>query len=422
MTHQFTPEYAYGLDQKDPLASFRDQFYLPYINEEHAIYFLGNSLGLQPRTTQDEVIGIMENWANFGVEGFFMGDNPWLKYEEKITPLLAPIVGAQTKEVVLMNHLTVNLHLMMASFYKPTATKYKIVCEAKAFPSDQYAFQSQVKWHGFNPADAIIEVHPKEGSTTITNEDISAVVKEHGDSIALILFSGVNYLNGQIFDIEFITQLAHSVNAYAGFDLAHAAGNIKLKLHDWQVDFAVWCNYKYLNCGPGAIGGAFVHEKHLQNHDIKRLEGWWGNDEKNRFKMEPTFTPSPNANAWQMSTAPMFMLAAAKSSLEIFEQAGFENCLTKQQVLQSFLLFCLAQINENDFAMLTPQNAMGCQVSMVVHKNPKAVFDELLPNGIFADWREPNVIRIAPVPMYNTFSDIYNFCIVFKEILKSQHV
>ncbi len=422
MIHLYTPEYAFSLDQNDALAHYKEQFYLPYINEEHAIYFLGNSLGLQPRAAQDEVIGIMENWANFGVEGFFMGDNPWLKYEEKITPLLAPIVGAQTNEVVLMNHLTVNLHLMMASFYKPTPQKYKILCEAKAFPSDQYAFQSQVKWHGYNPQDAIIEVHPKNGATVITNEDISAAVNAHGDSIALILFSGVNYLNGQVFDIEFITQLAHSVNAYAGFDLAHAAGNIQLNLHNWQVDFAVWCNYKYLNCGPGAIGAAFVHEKHISNPNLSRLEGWWGNDEKNRFKMEPTFTPAASANAWQMSTAPMFLLAAAKASLEIFDRAGFEHILAKQKQLQSFLLFCLQQVNQGYFTLLTPENAMGCQLSIVVHKNAKQVFDELLPNGIFADWREPSVIRIAPVPLYNSFSDVYNFTLVLQEILKTTHV
>jgi kynureninase len=422
MTHQATLQYAQELDQQDILREYRDQFYIPFLNDKHAIYFLGNSLGLQPKTTQDEVLKIMEAWANFGVEGFFMGKEPWLNYHKKITPLLCDIVGAHENEVVVMNHLTVNLHLLMISFYQPTATRYKIICEAKAFPSDQYAFQSQVKLHGFDPKDAIIEVHPKPGTELISTADILAAIEANKDSVALVLFSGVNYYTGQVFDMPAITKAAHEAGAYAGFDLAHAAGNVELQLHNWKVDFACWCNYKYLNSGPGAIAGAFVHEKHSGKSDIKRLEGWWGNDSSNRFKMQPQFTPAPGAAAWQMSTAPMMLLASHKTSLDIFKAAGFKNLVAKSKLLSEYLFFVLDAINqpEEKFTIITPRNSneRGCQVSLSVHHNAKAVFDELLPNGIFADWREPNVIRVAPVPMYNTFEEIFTFAQTLQTILK----
>ena len=422
MMHQFSLQYAKEADSNDPLNIYREQFYIPHLNNKHAIYFLGNSLGLQPKTTQDEVLKIMGAWANFGVEGFFMGKEPWLNYHKKITPLLCDIVGAKELELVTMNHLTVNLHLLMITFYQPTKTRYKIICEAKAFPSDQYAFQSQVKMHGFNAADAIIEVYPKAGTDIITTADILSVIEEHKDSVALVLFSGVNYYTGQVFDIPAITEAAHNAGAYAGFDLAHAAGNVELKLHDWNVDFACWCNYKYLNSGPGAIAGAFINEKHLQTKNLKRLEGWWGNDVANRFKMENIYTPSPNAEAWQMSTAPMLLLASHKASLDIFKQAGFKNLLIKSKQLSAYLFFVLDHINqpEEKFKILTPRNGneRGCQVSLSINKNAKAVFDELLPNGIFADWREPNVIRVAPVPLYNTFEEIFTFAVTLQQILK----
>ncbi len=412
--------FSKSLDEKDELKKYRDQFYIPIIDEKEAIYFLGNSLGLQPKTAQNEVLNIMEGWANYGVEGFFMGEEPWLQYHKEITPMIAKIVGAKNNEVVTMNHLTVNLHLMMISFYNPTATRYKIICEAKAFPSDQYAFQSQVKMHGLNIEDCIVEVHPKAGTDLITTEDILAIIEANKDTAALILFSGVNYFTGQVFDIEKITLAAHEAGAYAGFDLAHAAGNISLKLHDWNVDFACWCNYKYLNSGPGAIAGGFIHEKHFDNKSLKRLEGWWGNDESNRFKMEKSFTPYKSAEAWQMSTAPMVLLAAHKASLFIFEEAGFENLIEKSKSLSAYLFFVLNEINsENKFSIITPtsENERGCQVSIVVHKNAKAIFDKLLQNGIFADWREPNVIRVAAVPLYNRFEEIYLFGAIFKKLL-----
>jgi kynureninase len=421
MPHQFSLSYAQQLDKNDPLQSFRNEFYIPQIHGKKSIYFLGNSLGLQPVTAQDHVLKIMEGWANFGVEGFFMGKDPWLHYHKTLAPIIANIAGAKNEELVTMNHLTVNLHLLMTTFYQPTKTRYKIICEAKAFPSDQYAFQSQAKLHGLKPEDVIIEVQPKNGSEIITTEDILQTMEEHSDSVALVLFSGINYYTGQKFDIEKITAAAHKINAYAGFDLAHAAGNIELKLHDWQVDFACWCNYKYLNSGPGAIAGAFVHEKHLHNKNLKRLEGWWGNDISNRFKMEKTFTPSPSAEAWQMSTAPMMLLAAHKASLEIFAKAGFDNLLIKSKALSEYLFFALNQINQpkEKFKILTPTNPdeRGCQVSLSVHNNAKKVFDALLPQGIFADWREPNVIRVAPVPLYNTFEEIFTFAQTLDSVL-----
>ncbi len=423
MQHQFSLAYAQNLDNNDPLSNYREQFYIPYLKDKKAIYFLGNSLGLQPKTAQDEVMTIMEGWANFGVEGFFLGKDPWLNYQQKITPLLCNIIGAQNEEIVTMNHLTVNLHLLMISFYQPTKTRYKIICEAKAFPSDQYAFQSQVKLHGLNASDAIIEVYPKEGTDLITSDDILATIEAHKDSVALVLFSGVSYYTGQVFSIKAITDAAHKAGAYAGFDLAHAAGNIHLQLHHWQVDFACWCNYKYLNSGPGAIAGAFVHQKHLHNNKLKRLEGWWGNTAANRFKMGNTFTPSPSAESWSMSTSPMMLLATHKASLEIFADAGFNNLITKGKALNAYLFFVLNHINqpEEKFSIITPADPdeRGCQVSLSIHKNAKAVFDTLLPNGIFADWREPNVIRVAPVPLYNSFEEIYIFAETLQQILKT---
>lgn len=422
--HEFTLPYAQLLDKQDKLKAYRDKFYIPYLHDKHAQYFLGNSLGLQPITTQNEVLCIMEDWANFGVEGFFMGDNPWLAYHKKLTAPLSKIVGALPHEVVVMNHLTVNLHLLMISFYRPTATRFKIICEAKAFPSDQYAMQSQINMHGLQVADCLIQVYPRAGSETIDHADILAAIALHGQQTALVLFSGVNYFTGQVFNMQGIADAAHQVGAFAGFDLAHAAGNIPLALHEWGVDFACWCSYKYLNSGPGAIAGAFIHEKNIGNPHVKRLEGWWGNDEKNRFKMEEQFTASPTAEAWQMSTAPIMLLAAHHAALQIFDEAGFENIVAKSKQLSSYLFFCLQQINlpTPKFTILTPEaeGEHGSQVSLSVHDNAKAIFDKLLPEGIFADWREPNIIRVAPVPLYNSFEDVFIFAQKFKQLLNVQ--
>jgi kynureninase len=421
MNIAFTAQYAAELDAADNLKKYREQFYIPFVGEKEAIYFLGNSLGLQPKTTQNEVLNVMEAWANFGVEGFFMGEEPWLNYHKDMLPLLAKIVGANANEVVVMNHLTVNLHLLMVSFYRPTKQRYKIICEAKAFPSDQYAFKSQIKMHGLNVEDCLIEVQPKAGKETIDEADILACIEQHKNELALVLFSGVNYYTGQVFNIQAITAAAHSAGAFAGFDLAHAAGNINLQLHNWNVDFACWCSYKYLNSGPGAIAGAFVHQKHCENTNITRLEGWWGNDEKNRFKMAENFTATPTAESWQMSTAPIMQLAAHKASLNIFAEAGFENLQQKATQLKKYgyALLKNIQTETNAFDIITPENEneRGCQISISVHQNAKQIFDQLLPNGVFADWREPNVIRFAAVPLYNSFTDLYLFANIFKKLL-----
>jgi kynureninase len=421
MPHEFSLQYATALDKADTLSHYREQFYIPHFNNKHAIYFLGNSLGLQPKTTQDAVLTIMENWANFGVEGFFMGSNPWLQYHKKLLPPLEKIVGAKDTELVVMNHLTVNLHLLMISFFQPTKKRYKIICEAKAFPSDQYAMQSQLKLHGLNIADCLVEVQPRPGEVVITQEDIIAAIEQHGEETALVLFSGVSYYTGQVFDMAAITAAAHKAGAYAGFDLAHAAGNIELDLHNWGVDFATWCSYKYLNSGPGAIAGAFVHEKHFNNKNLQRLEGWWGNDISNRFKMQDTFTPEQGAAAWQLSTAPIMQLASHNTALQIFDQAGFKKVLDKSRLLSEYLLYCLNTINapEKKFTILTPQQPTqhGSQVSIMVHSNAKKIFDALLPQGIFADWREPDVIRVAPVPLYNTFEEVFTFASTLQQLL-----
>ena len=421
MQQKFSLGYARALDNKDSLHHFRDQFFAPAIHGKRAIYFLGNSLGLQPKNTEAAIMKVMEAWASLGVEGFFLGKDPWLDYQKKLTPQLCKIMGALPEEIVTMNFLTVNLHLLMVSFYNPTATRYKIICEAKAFPSDQYALQSQVKLHGYLPEESIIEVYPKAGTELITTKDILDTIEKNADSVSLVLFSGVNYYTGQVFDMKAITAAAHKAGAKAGFDLAHAAGNIKLQLHDWDIDFACWCNYKYLNSGPGAIAGAYIHHRYLQDSSIKRMEGWWGNDSSNRFKMENKFTPSPTAESWSLSTSPMLLIAAHKAAIEIFEQAGFENLLAKSKALNRYLFFALDHINqpEEKFTIITPRNAeeRGCQVSISIHKNAKAIFDTLLPLGIFADWREPNVIRIAPVPLYNSFEEIFIFADILRQLL-----
>jgi kynureninase len=422
MQHEFSLEYVKGMDDRDPLRHFRDQFIAPNFRGKRAVYFLGNSLGLQSITTQEALMKIIDNWGNLGVEGFFLGNDPWIDYHKKIAPLISNIVGALPEEVVTMNHLTVNLHLLMISFYNPTPRRYKIICEARAFPSDQYALQSQAKLHDFDPADAIVEVYPKPGTELISTEDILTAIEKHKDSVALVLFSGINYYTGQMFDIKAITAAAHQVGANAGFDLAHAAGNIKLQLHEWDVDFACWCNYKYLNSGPGAIAGAFVHQRFLDDRSIKKLEGWWGNDAGNRFKMEPAFNPASTAESWSMSTPPMLLLAAHKASLDIIDAAGFDNLVEKSKALSNYLFFALDHINPNNekFNIITPRNAdeRGCQVSISVNKNARAIFETLLPLGVFADWREPNVIRVAPVPLYNSFEEIFIFADILRQLLE----
>jgi len=423
MDFQHTLEFAKSLDEKDSLKYFREMFYIPVLYGKQCIYFTGNSLGLQPKQTQDYVVDELEDWASFGVEGHLHARNPWMPYHEIFPKQLSKIVGCKENEVVVMNSLTVNLHLLMASFYRPTKQRYKIICEAKAFPSDQYAFESQAIHHGFSPDDAVIEVAPREGEHTIRTEDILSTIRKHGETVAVVLFSGVNYFTGQFFDMKSISEATHKVGAYAGFDLAHAAGNVELKLHDWNVDFACWCSYKYLNSGPGGVGGAFIHETHASNTSFPRFAGWWGYRKETRFKMNKGFEAIPTAEGWQMSNAPVLSMAAHKASLDIFEEAGMENLHAKRKMLSDYLLFIINNCNSQSFEkkidVLTPVNACerGCQVSMLILQNGNAVFHELKKQGVIADWREPNVIRIAPVPLYNSFEDIYRFGETLNQLL-----
>lgn len=416
--------FALQLDKEDTLNKFRDRFYIPIVNGKECIYFTGNSLGLQPKTTQDYVLTELEDWANYGVEGHFYARNPWVSYHEIFPELIAPIVGALPEEVVVMNQLTVNLHLLLTSFYRPTKERFKIICEAKAFPSDQYAFQSQAVLQGLDPNEVIIEVAPKEGSTYIETSDIIDAIKKNGNQTALVIFGGVNYYSGQVFDMQRICKAAHEVGAYCGFDLAHAAGNVHLDLHDWKVDFACWCSYKYLNSGPGGVAGAFIHQQHITNTQLPRMAGWWGHDKENRFKMEPDFRPIPTAEGWQLSNAPVLSMAAHKASLDIFAEAGIHNLIKKGTQLSNYLLFILNDINSNAdhkiIKIITPINEAekGCQVSMLMLKEGRKIFEALMKAGVIADWREPNVIRIAPVPLYNTFEDIFTFGQIIKNFVE----
>ncbi|MBK6993218.1 MAG: kynureninase [Chitinophagaceae bacterium] len=424
MNFQNTLAFAKELDSNDSLRSFREKFFIPQHEGKDCVYFTGNSLGLQPKTTSQYVQQELDDWAKLGVEGHFEAKNPWMPYHEIFPKQLSKIVGCKENEVVVMNQLTVNLHLLMVSFYRPTKQRYKIICEAKAFPSDQYAFETQAIYHGYKAEDAVIEVAPREGEHTLRTEDILSVIKEHGDDVAVVLFGGVNYYTGQLFDLKMITEAAHSVGAYAGFDLAHAAGNVELQLHDWNVDFACWCTYKYLNSGPGGVAGAYIHEKHVTNKELPRFAGWWGYKKETRFKMGKGFDPIPSAEGWQLSNAPILLMAAHKASLDIFEEAGMERLHEKRKQLAAYLHFVLNDINrrqvEKVLEIITPANVVerGCQVSIMMLKDGKRVFDELTKQGVIADWREPNVIRIAPVPLYNSFEDIFRFGEIINSILK----
>jgi kynureninase len=396
---------------------------LPIINGKECIYFTGNSLGLQPKSTQDHILDELEDWASYGVEGHHHARNPWLSYHELFPGLLVDIVGAKPEEVVAMNQLTVNLHLLLTTFYRPDKKRFKIICEAKAFPSDQYALASQVLLHGLKPEDAIVEIGPREGEHNIRHEDILQAIKDNADELAVVMFGGVNYYSGQVFDMEVITRATHEAGAYCGFDLAHAVGNVPLHLHEWNVDFACWCSYKYLNSGPGGVAGVFIHEKHIANTALPRLAGWWGHDKDSRFLMEKEFIPIPTAEGWQLSNAPVLSMAAHKASLEIFAEADMKNIFAKGRTLSEYLLFVISEINkkttEKTIEVITPaaENERGCQVSMLMLKNGKEIFNELKKQGVIADWREPNVIRVAPVALYNSFEDIYRFGEIISKII-----
>ena len=423
MKYQNNLDFAKQLDAKDPLGHFRDKFFIPQHKGKDSVYFTGNSLGLQPKTTATYVQQELDDWARLGVEGHFAAKNPWVSYHELFPGQLGSIVGCLPVEVVAMNQLTVNLHLLMVTFYRPTAQRFKIICEAKAFPSDQYALASQVAFHGFDPSEAIIEVAPRAGEHTLRTEDILATIEEHGQSVALVLFGAVNYYTGQYFELEKITKAAHAAGAFAGFDLAHAVGNVQLQLHDWDIDFACWCSYKYLNSGPGSVAGAFIHEKHVRNKNLPRFAGWWGHNKENRFRMDREFDVMPTAEGWQLSNAPILSMAAHKASLDIFEEAGMERLHTKRKELSGYLHFVLNDINDKlstrSIELITPQdeNARGCQVSMLLLEKGRDVFHALTAKGVITDWREPNVIRIAPVPLYNSFEDIWLFGNIVSGIL-----
>ena len=410
-----TIEFAKNLDIDDPLKDFREKFLIPSINGKEQVYFLGNSLGLQSKNIKEEINKILDQWAGFGVEGFFIGKDRWLDYHDQLTKPLSGIVGAKPDEITVMNQLTVNLHLMMVSFYQPKGKRNKILFEAKAFPSDQYMLETHIRSRGLDPAEVLIEVAPRDGEHVIRNEDITDIIDGHSDDLALTLFSGVSYYTGQVYDIKVITEAAHRVGAIAGFDLAHAAGNISLQLHDWNVDFACWCSYKYLNSGPGAMGGVFIHERFHDDKSISRFGGWWGYDKDTRFKMEKGFKPIPTAEGWQISTPSILLYASQKAALQIFEQAGWKELQAKQQTLNNYLWLVLDELNgsleKKVIEFITPKNSevISCQVSMLMLKRGKEIFEELGRQGVMVDWREPNVIRMAPVPLYNTFEDVWRF-------------
>jgi kynureninase len=412
--------FAKSLDNQDELKLYREKFFFPQHENKNVIYFTGNSLGLQPKNTQHYLQQELDDWAKYGVEGHFLAKNPWLSYHELLTYKMAKIVGALPDETIMMNQLTVNLHLLLVSFYRPTKNRYKILCESKAFPSDQYALQSQLKFHGFNTDEALIEIEPRPGEFHIREEDIYKTIEDNKDTLALIMIGGVNYFTGQVFDMKSITKAGHNVGAIVGFDLAHAAGNLHLELHNWEVDFAVWCSYKYLNSGPGGVAGAFVHEKHLKNTTIPQFAGWWGHDKETRFLMDSKFLPIQTAERWQLSNAPVLSMAACRASLDIFDEVGMPALIKKSEQLTAYLEFIIEQINDeknNCLQIITPRNNRGCQLSIVANGYGKALYNQLIDSGVVPDWREPNVIRCAPVPLYNSFEDIFRFGEILKKLL-----
>ena len=410
MIYENSLRFAQQMDAEDTLHHFQQKFHFPKHNgDSRAIYFCGNSLGLQPKNTEGVIKAELDYWQQLGVEGWFSGNKPWLSVHREMSELAAPIVGAKPEEVIVMNTLTVNLHLLMVSFYRPTAKRFKILMESGAFPSDQYAVESQVRFHGFDPQEAIVEVKPRDGAECLRIEDILQVIDNHKDTLALVLFGGINYYTGQFYDLARITEGGHRAGAKVGFDLAHAAGNVPLKLHDWNVDFAVWCGYKYLNSGPGSVASAFIHENHFADNSIHRFAGWWGYDESKRFRMESGFEPMYGAAGWQVSTAQVIPLAMHRASLEIFREAGGMNIIfEKTKRLTDFLAFVLNQSSRH-FKIITPfvSTERGSQLSILTDENGKELFDFLSKNGVICDWREPNVIRLAPVPLYCGYEDVW---------------
>jgi kynureninase len=416
-----TLEFAKELDQLDPLADFRNQFHIPKNQDgTEQIYLCGNSLGLQPKKTKEYLQEELNDWANLGVEGHTEAKHPWMPYHEFLTEKMAKIVGAKPSEVVMMNTLSVNLHLMMVSFYRPTTKKYKIVIESDAFPSDKYAVESQLKLHDIDPKDGLILWKPREGEELCRFEDLEKIMQEQGDEVALLMIGTTNYYTGQSFPIKKITQLGHQYNCKVGFDLAHGAGNIQPQLHESGADFAVWCSYKYLNSGPGSVGGCFVHEKHAKDANLKRFAGWWGHNKSTRFNMRHEFDPIPGAEGWQLSNPPILSMAAIRASLDIFDEAGFDNIREKAIKLTGFLEYLLLEIKDKRIEMITPTNPQerGSQISIKLKGATKQLFDDLMKAGVISDWREPNVIRLAPISLYNSYQDVYQMVQILKKLLK----
>ena len=416
---------AQAQDAKDPLRAFRSEFHFPQHQGKNVLYFTGNSLGLQPKAAADALKQELDDWARYGVEGHFQAKHPWYSYHEELTPSLARLVGAMPEEVVAMNQLTSNLHFLMVSFYRPSGKRRKVLTETRPFPSDTYAFASQIAFHGGDPDTDLVEVQPRPGEHTLRNEDIVAKIDELGKELALVCFGGVNFYTGQAFDMAAITRAAHAVDAVAGFDLAHAAGNLHLKLHDWNVDFACWCSYKYINSGPGSVAGVFVHQRHL-GKQLPLFAGWWGHDKSERFKMDRTFKPMPTAEAWQVSNAPVFSMAVHRVALEQFDRAGIANLRAKSEQLTAYLAFIVAEVAKatgTNLEVITPNDPAqrGCQLSILAHGHGKALFNKLTERGLIADWREPNVIRVAPVPMYNSFEDVWRFGQILRECILASH-
>jgi kynureninase len=420
---QFSAEenFAKQLDAEDSLRQFRDKFHLPVGKDgKPLIYLAGNSLGLMPKAARQIVEQELDDWAKLAVDAHLGAKTPWYSYHETLREPVARLVGAQPNEVVCMNSLTVNLHLMMATFYKPTKARFKILMEEPAFPSDTYAIKTQIVHHGLDPKEALVLARPRQGEFTVRQEDIEATLEKQGDQIAVVVIAGVNFFTGQLFDIPRITAVAQKRGITVGIDLAHAAGNVPLALHDWNVDFAVWCSYKYLNAGPGAVAGAFVHERHATNRELPRLAGWFGNDPNTRFRLhlEPEFIPVPSADGWQISNPPILSMAPLRASLSIFDEAGGMEVLRAKSIkLTGYLQFLLESAKHSTLTVITPRDtdARGCQLSILVREHPKELFAKLEASGVKCDFREPNVIRAAPTPLYNTFHEVWRFAKILSE-------
>jgi kynureninase len=417
-TKQFASELAAG----DPLVSYREQFHIPKTRDGgDSVYLCGHSLGLQPTTARQYIEQAMKDWEQLGVEGHFHAQNPWMPYHELLTASTARLVGAQPAEVVVMNSLTVNLHLLMATFYRPTRERNKIMIEANAFPSDRYAVASQIRFHGYDPENSLIELQPRPGEANIRTEDIETRIQTEGHEIALVLFSGVNYYSGQAFDCPRITAAGHARGCVVGFDMAHAVGNLPLRLHDWDIDFAMWCSYKYLNAGPGAIGGCFVHERHAHSTSLPRFAGWWGHDKDSRFAMGPNFQAIGGAEGWQLSNPCILSLAALRASMHIFDEVGIERLRAKSERLTGYLEYLLNRSRSDHFQIITPSDpaARGAQLSMRIKTGGRSVVNRLANAEIVCDWREPDILRVAPVPLYNSFLDAYTFAEKFLESIQA---